>query len=645
MKKFFTLFLITTSPLLFTQQLQEFRAVKLTNVDSNVLFTDQNIAQAMDYLASVNINAVLVVVWHGAHTLYPSQTMDSLFSKPIHPNFVGRDVLERVVIEAHRNGIEVYPWFEYGFAAWYSGNNPPHGGHIIQSKPDWACRLSNGQIAKKNGFDWMSAIHPEVQDFMNKLIIEVMKYDIDGIEFSDRIPAMPIEGGYEPYTVSLYQSENNGQNPPINYNDVNWKRWRANKMNQWYKNVRQIMKNHSQNLFVSTSPSIYPWGYDNYLQDVQTWLDSGICDQYIPQLYRYTFSDYLYELNRAVSQSMPNNLNKLFAGILMNIGQPPDEYIISPDYLLSAIQANRQRGVMGEAYFYYEGFRKNNNKLGDTLRATYYSQPALMPGRNGNVWRPKAVVKNENDNGVNITGSWTTYPMAGFNGQVIRTNQTSQYASIEYTLNVPFNAHFDLYAYLTPNTSWTQQARYVLYTDADSTEIIIDQSNLNKKGWQKIGTVYLTQGMKKVLKIDNTYLENGRWLVADAMMIMINRKLSPNVVVTDIEDYEITKEELPTEFRLEQNYPNPFNSSTKIRFAISTSPQTPLLNKERGRGEVISLKVLDVLGREVTTLVNEEKPAGIYEVEFDASKLSSGIYFYQLRVGEFTQTKKMILMR
>ncbi|MCS7054351.1 MAG: family 10 glycosylhydrolase, partial [Ignavibacterium sp.] len=366
MKKFILIFFITTYAILFSQQLQEFRAVKLTNVDSNVLFTDQNIAQAMDYLASININAVLLVVWHGAHTLYPSQTMDSLFSKPIHPNFIGRNVLERVLIEAHRNGIEVYPWFEYGFAAWYSGNNPAHGGHIIQTKPNWACRLSNGQIAKKNGFDWMSAIHPEVQDFMNKLIIEVMQYDIDGIEFSDRIPAMPIEGGYEPYTVSLFQSEHNGQNPPTNYNDNYWKRWRANKMNQWYKNVRQIMKNHSPNLFVSTSPSIYPWGYDNYLQDVQTWLDSGICDQFIPQLYRYTFSEYLYELNRAVSQSLPNNLNKLFAGILMNIGQPPDEYIISPDYLLSALQANRQRGVMGEAYFYYEGLRKNNNKLGDT---------------------------------------------------------------------------------------------------------------------------------------------------------------------------------------------------------------------------------------------------------------------------------------
>jgi uncharacterized lipoprotein YddW (UPF0748 family) len=243
MKKYLLVSLFTFQSILISQPLQEFRAVKLTNVDSNILFTDLNIAQGMDYLASVNVNAVLCVVWNGGYTLYPSNTMDSLFEKPIHPSFTGRDALERVIIEAHRNGIEVYPWFEYGFAAWYSGDNPPSGGHILQAKPDWACRLSNGQITKKNGFDWMSAIHPEVQDFMNKLIIEVMQYDIDGIEFSDRIPAMPIEGGYEPYTVSLYQLEHSGENPPTNFYDVNWKRWRANKMNQWYGNVRNLIKN------------------------------------------------------------------------------------------------------------------------------------------------------------------------------------------------------------------------------------------------------------------------------------------------------------------------------------------------------------------------------------------------------------------
>ncbi len=639
MIRYFLVSLLIFQSILISQPIEEFRAAKLTNVDSNILFTDQATASAMDYLASVNVNVVLAVVLNGGYTLFYSNTMDSLFNSPIDPDLNNRDALERVVIEAHRNGIEVYPWFEYGFAAWYSGGTPPYGGHILQTKPDWACKLSNGQIAVKNGFDWMSAIHPEVQDFMNKLITEVMtKYDIDGIEFSDRIPAMPIEGGYEPYTVSLYQSEHGGQNPPISYNDANWKRWRADKMNDWYMNVRILMKNYDENLFVSSSPSVYPWSYDNYLQDVQTWLDSGICDQFIPQLYRDNFPDYLYELNQAVNQAGSANLHKLFPGILMNIGLPPNDYLISPAYLLAALQANRDRGAMGEAYFYYEGFRKNNNQLGDTLRATYYSQPALVPGRNG-VWRPKAEIKNETENGVTLTGTWTNYPQSGFEGGIIRTNVTTSYQSVEYNLDVPFSAYFDVYGYMVPNTPWTQNARYVVYSDIDSAEVIVNQANLNKKGWQKIGTVYLSEGNKEVLKIDNTYLESGKYLTADAMMIMINRKLSPDVVVTNVEDEKENIVNQPTEFVLEQNYPNPFNPTTKIRYRV---PNVTLSEVEGSR---VQIKVFDVLGKEVAALVNEEKPAGKYEVEFDARNLSSGVYFYQLRSGDFIQTNKMILLR
>ena len=89
---------------------------------------------------------------------------------------------------------------------------------------------------------------------------------------------------------------------------------------------------------------------------------------------------------------------------------------------------------------------------------------------------------------------------------------------------------------------------------------------------------------------------------------------------------------IPKKFELLQNYPNPFNPSTKISW------RTPV-------GSWQTLKVFDVLGNEVATLVNEYKPAGSYEVKLDASKYTSGIYFYQLRSGHFVQTKKMILLK
>ncbi|PIW70659.1 MAG: hypothetical protein COW08_00680 [Ignavibacteriales bacterium CG12_big_fil_rev_8_21_14_0_65_30_8] len=99
---------------------------------------------------------------------------------------------------------------------------------------------------------------------------------------------------------------------------------------------------------------------------------------------------------------------------------------------------------------------------------------------------------------------------------------------------------------------------------------------------------------------------------------------------------------LPKEITLEQNYPNPFNPSTIIQYAISPA----------AAGQFVSLKVFDLLGREVTTLVNEEKSAGTYTVKFNSGNLSSGIYFYRiaihsdrLKTKNFVETKKMVLLR
>jgi len=112
--------------------------------------------------------------------------------------------------------------------------------------------------------------------------------------------------------------------------------------------------------------------------------------------------------------------------------------------------------------------------------------------------------------------------------------------------------------------------------------------------------------------------------------------------ISDINEQSLQK---PIILQLFQNYPNPFNPSTKIKFTV------PLI--ETGHAQSVQLKVYDVLGNEVATLVNEEKPAGSYEVEFNGTALPSGIYFYQLKAGNpstssgqsFVETKKMILMK
>ncbi|MGE5436305.1 MAG: T9SS type A sorting domain-containing protein, partial [Syntrophothermus sp.] len=94
----------------------------------------------------------------------------------------------------------------------------------------------------------------------------------------------------------------------------------------------------------------------------------------------------------------------------------------------------------------------------------------------------------------------------------------------------------------------------------------------------------------------------------------------------------INENKIITSYSLSQNYPNPFNPATTIKYSIP-------------KENFVSLKIYDALGNEVAQLVNEEKPAGEYEVNFNASQLSSGVYFYRINSGEFTQVKKLLLLK
>jgi hypothetical protein len=132
-------------------------------------------------------------------------------------------------------------------------------------------------------------------------------------------------------------------------------------------------------------------------------------------------------------------------------------------------------------------------------------------------------------------------------------------------------------------------------------------------------------------------------------------------MITDNKSVYLTKQfilqySLPAEYKLEQNYPNPFNPTTKIKYSI---PSVILSSSKNDKGGVtlrprqltdqsdnkVTLKVYDILGNEIATLVDEQKEAGYYEVEFAATQLASGVYIYRLQTGNFVSAKKMLLLR
>jgi hypothetical protein len=140
----------------------------------------------------------------------------------------------------------------------------------------------------------------------------------------------------------------------------------------------------------------------------------------------------------------------------------------------------------------------------------------------------------------------------------------------------------------------------------------------------------------------NTLQIAGTYAFVNFYGIGVYRRLTSELVAVR----ETQGSGLPTEFRLEQNYPNPFNPATHIRFSVRGSGF-----EENGSGfkvqgsEFTTLKVYDILGREVRTLVNENLEPGSYEVTFDAAGLASGVYLYRLQAGEFTQTRRLVVLR
>ncbi len=114
------------------------------------------------------------------------------------------------------------------------------------------------------------------------------------------------------------------------------------------------------------------------------------------------------------------------------------------------------------------------------------------------------------------------------------------------------------------------------------------------------------------------------------------------IIGETIKDYVVSAEmtnNLPMGFSLSQNYPNPFNPTTTIKYSI------PIVETRYSASPIVLLKIYDVLGSEIATLVNEEKAPGNYEVVFNGANLPSGIYFYKMSCGNFSETKKLVLMK
>jgi uncharacterized lipoprotein YddW (UPF0748 family) len=342
-----------SAPNLATPYNSGIRGVWIPSTDCKVLTSKQRIADAMDFLADTGFNTVFPVVWNRGFTAYPSQIMREQFGTEIDARYQGRDPLAELIIEANRVGLKVIPWFEYGFVSSYNLN-------------------CNGNLLKKNKFEWMNSLDPEVQDFLLGLMLEVARnYPVNGVQGDDRI-ALPCEGGYDAKTVKRYLQEC-GREAPQNPREQHWLHWRAGIITEFVARLHRELKAINPDLLLSMSPSPYEWGLVEYLQDSKSWVDKKLVDLLHPQFYRRDFNGYKQLVDRLIDRQLTcEQLHCVSPGVLLaNRGS---NYSMNPELLLQVIAYNRARGIPGEVLFFYEGLRDNGNALAEALKNGPYAR-------------------------------------------------------------------------------------------------------------------------------------------------------------------------------------------------------------------------------------------------------------------------------
>ncbi len=361
--------------------MSEIRGVWIANIlHSRVLESETNIATAMDFLQEKGFNAVFPVVWNQGYTLYRSNVMESYGFPKIAMDFVDRnfDPLQVLIEAAHDRNLAVMPWFEYGFAA----SPIADGGYILQAKSHWAALDSLGKKVRHGGLTWMNGLHPEVQQFLLDLMLEVAQnYKVEGIQGCDRLPALPVAGSYDPHTKQRYNDEI-GSDPPENENDSQWVQWRANILTEFVANLYHAVKAINSNLVVSMAPAVYPFCLNNLLQDSKAWVDKEILDFIHPQIYRETLEDinsrgmYQHEVNKITQMFNANKRAKFAPGIAFRANNTD----VSVQDILAYIGLNRQSDFQGNIFFHYEGLRNDNDAIAIALQQQGgYEQVAALP--------------------------------------------------------------------------------------------------------------------------------------------------------------------------------------------------------------------------------------------------------------------------
>lgn len=341
----------------------EVRGVWLTNVDSQVLFSTDRLDSTLQQLADAHFNTVYPAVWSWGYTLYPSQVgeRETGHLQGLYPDLEAegrnqaleaaqgdRDMLLELIDTAHGLDLSVIPWFEFAFMA-------PANSSLAARHPEWltqrqgplptAQRYQEGRHTRV----WLNPFHAEVQQFILDLIAELMdNYAVDGLQLDDHF-GLPVDFGYDPYTINLYRQEHQGQAPPTNPTDPEWMRWRADKITAFMDRVFRVIKVRRPQAILSVSPNPAQFAYSRYLQDWPRWRQIGYIEELVIQAYRDSVSSFRRTLQDREIQQARRHIPTTI-GILSGLKNRP----VPMSLIEQQVQVAREMGFAGVSFFFYD---------------------------------------------------------------------------------------------------------------------------------------------------------------------------------------------------------------------------------------------------------------------------------------------------
>jgi uncharacterized lipoprotein YddW (UPF0748 family) len=383
----------------------EVRGVWLTNVASSILFFPWGINRAINTLADLNFNTIYPVVWNRGYTFYPSKLAERVTGNNQEPWLTilrsHSDLLADIIQQGNQKGLSVIPWFEYGFIIPGDSNLVKRYPHWLSESRDHQTKLAETKIEEKEVITnnnsrnfvakifeqlyqnrvkkqvWLNPFHPEVQDFIQNLILEVvLKYDVEGIQLDDHF-GLPVELGYDPYTVRLYEQQYR-RKPPDNPYDPQWMAWRANKLTDFVAKMVQNLKEVKPTLKIVLSPNSQSFSYQNYLQDWQKWVKMGLIDELILQVYRHDLDSFIKELEQPAVKLAHQKI-PVSVGILTGTLTRP----IDLEQIENQIEVVRQHHFKGVSFFYWESLwgyiTPESPKQRRNAFHALFSEPSLRP--------------------------------------------------------------------------------------------------------------------------------------------------------------------------------------------------------------------------------------------------------------------------